>query len=122
MSLLLRSASVDFQNHPDPGVHSAIDLLLRRIDRPELSAEMQRTFPAEDARGVRRWFVNSKGISFAVIDGPIDVKMGSHQSDWGQDPGNELHASETFHHRHVGRSFAIAMKRLPANKLRSLQD
>jgi formylglycine-generating enzyme required for sulfatase activity len=117
MSQLLRSASADFQNHPDPGVHSAIDLLLRRIDRPELSAEMQRTLPAEDARGVRRWFVNSKGISFAVIDGPIDVKMGSHQSDWGQDPGNELHATETFHHRHIGRSFAIAMKEITREQI-----
>ena len=54
--------------------------------------------------GDRRWFVNGQGQTYAVIEGPVEVRMGSPPSepDHGED--------EIPHRRVIPRRFAIAAK------------
>ena len=44
-------------------------------------------------RGERRWFVNSQGQTFAVIEGPVEFRMGSPPNEPDRD------ADETPHRR-----------------------
>ena len=53
-------------------------------------------------RGDRRWYVNSQGQTFAVIEGPVEFSMGSPASD------PERFDDELLHRRIIPRRFAIA--------------
>jgi formylglycine-generating enzyme required for sulfatase activity len=53
-------------------------------------------------RGDRRWFVNSQGQTFAVIEGPVEFLMGSPPTE------PERLSNEDTHHRIIPRRFAIA--------------
>ena len=55
-------------------------------------------------RGDRRWFVNSQGQTFAVIEGPVEFRMGSPPTSRSAMP------DETPHRRIIPRRFAIATK------------
>ena len=94
-----------YQNDPDPGVHSAVDWLLRqkwgqageldRIDR-ELSGM---ALPTD-----RNWYVNTEGLTLAILHEPGSFVMGSPTSE----PGRTIY--EAQHVVRIGRSFAIATK------------
>jgi hypothetical protein len=62
----------------DPGVHSAAAWTLRQYhaqDRvKDLDAELQKSSRADDKEH-RHWFVNSKGQTFVVVDGPVEFLM-----------------------------------------------
>jgi serine/threonine protein kinase/formylglycine-generating enzyme required for sulfatase activity len=64
-----------YRADPDPGVHSAAGWALRQLQLEkkvaEVDAELQQTASKIDA-GRRRWFMNSQGQTFLVIDGPIE--------------------------------------------------
>ena len=55
-------------------------------------------------RGDRRWYVNSEGQTLAVIEGPVEFRMGSPLSE----PDRIL--GETPHRQPINRRFAIATK------------
>ena len=55
-------------------------------------------------RGDRRWFVNSQGQTFAVIEGPVEFLMGSPPTE------PDHRSEETLHRRRINRRFAIATK------------
>ncbi len=66
-----------YKNDPDAGIHGAAEWALRQW-------KQQDTLKAADAeliklkeRGDRRWFINSQGQTFAVIEGPVEFTMGS---------------------------------------------
>ena len=40
-------------------------------------------------RGNRRWYVNSQGQTFAVIEGPVEFRMGSPPTEPDRIAGNE---------------------------------
>ena len=48
-------------------------------------------------KGARRWFVNSQGQTFALIDGPVEFRMGSPPDEPDRD------ADETPHPRIIPR-------------------
>ena len=54
--------------------------------------------------GDRRWYVNSQGQTFAVIEGPVEFSMGSPADRAGSD------SYEILHLRLIPRRFAIATK------------
>jgi formylglycine-generating enzyme required for sulfatase activity len=56
-------------------------------------------------RGDRRWYVNSQGQSFAVIEGPVDFRMGSPPTE----PTRNV-AMEAPRHLLIPRRFSIAAK------------
>jgi formylglycine-generating enzyme required for sulfatase activity/tRNA A-37 threonylcarbamoyl transferase component Bud32 len=106
-----------YREDPDPGVHAAIDWLLRqKMDgsRPRpldwgqakaleaIDAELRvRGKPAEG----RRWSINSQGQTMVHFQGPVEFLMGSPPSESNRD--NEL-----LHRRRIERSFAIASKKV----------
>jgi formylglycine-generating enzyme required for sulfatase activity len=65
-----------YRDDPDPGIHSALDWLLRQWggegDLAAINAELSRQPP-----GRRDWHVNGQGQTFAVFRGPCRFRMGS---------------------------------------------
>jgi formylglycine-generating enzyme required for sulfatase activity len=100
-----------YRSDPDPGLHSAISWLLRRrwglggtIDA--LDRQLASTEPV-DGRG---WYVSRHGqLTFAVVRGPVEFRMGSTlQTDPDRNP------DEAAHTRRIDRPFAIAAEEVTA--------
>ena len=112
-----RDALVDllldaYQNDPDPGIHSAIDWLLRRGDGQSPLSEELGEIDLEAAgkfRLGRRWQVTAEGQTLATIDGPVEVRMGSPASEAGRVPAVDS-PDEPLRLVRIPRSFAIATK------------
>jgi formylglycine-generating enzyme required for sulfatase activity len=92
------------QSDPDAGIHGAAEWVLRqwneKLETPD--AGLRTTAAAQAAR---RWFVNSQGQTFAIVDGPDEFRMGS--------PGPEPNRSaedEIPHRISIPRRFAIAFQ------------
>jgi formylglycine-generating enzyme required for sulfatase activity len=92
-----------YRDDPDPGLHSAIDWLLRswKLDAPlrALDASL-----AGQPAGSKRWFVNRLGQTYVVVSQPGKVVIGSPESEEGRG------GDETQHLRRIDRSFAIATR------------
>ena len=41
-------------------------------------------------RAERRWFINGEGQAFAVIEGPVEFRMGSLATETERNPGTNL--------------------------------
>jgi formylglycine-generating enzyme required for sulfatase activity len=104
-----------YRTDPDPGVHGAIDWLLRQDragleDRPlnwegRASLERMDTDLAGKTGPVGRgWFVNGQGQTFSTVSGPVVFLMGSPPDEQGRYP------DEGQHRRRIGRSFALGTK------------
>lgn len=101
-----------YREHPDPGLHGAIDWVLRqrwakakeleRIDA-ELAVQAGALHTAP-VQADRDWFVNSVGQTFAVVRGPVGFLMGSPSTESGRS------TEESADRKQIGRSFAIATK------------
>jgi hypothetical protein len=98
-----------FETDPDPGIHSACGLLLRRwgeqgslkTAQTKLKQQAQRP-PAPKENESRRWFVDKQGQTFVVLP-PGVFTMGSPTDERGRTEVNERQ-----HRRRIERSFAIA--------------
>jgi formylglycine-generating enzyme required for sulfatase activity len=93
-----------YKNDPDAGIHGAAEWTLRQWNQLEKLNNAVAELSNLKDRGARRWFVNSEGQTFAVIDGPVEFQMGSAPNE----PGRA--ADEVPHRRLVPRRFAIAFK------------
>jgi formylglycine-generating enzyme required for sulfatase activity/serine/threonine protein kinase len=104
-----------YRSDPDPGLHGAIDWLLRHArEGPEprkfdwgQAAALSKA--DEEQRGKeppkdRRWYVNQTGQTLAIFPGPVEFLMGSPGSEPGRD------TDEKLHRRRIGRGFALATK------------
>jgi formylglycine-generating enzyme required for sulfatase activity/tRNA A-37 threonylcarbamoyl transferase component Bud32 len=104
-----------FREDPDPGIHAALDWLLRHDHegseaRPfdwnqvatlrQIDATLRRPGP----EAARRWYVNGQGQTLIVIPGPVEFRMGSPSTEAGRRVG------ERAHRRLIERSFVIASK------------
>jgi formylglycine-generating enzyme required for sulfatase activity len=124
-----------YREHPDPGLHGAIDWLLRQkwdkakeltvidaelaeVARGKVAARALKVagqpfgevvgpqLPAPVvAGGNKNWFVNGQGQTFAVVRGPGEFMIGSPLSEPGRTEGDEHQ-----HLKQIPRSFAIATK------------
>ena len=93
-----------YQNDPDSGIHGAAEWTLRKWGQQNKLKEVDAQLMKVEDWGERRWFVNSQGQTFAVIDGPVEFHMGS--PPWEADRDT----NETLHQRIIPRRFAIAAK------------
>jgi formylglycine-generating enzyme required for sulfatase activity len=95
-----------YRDDPDPGMHGAIDWLLRHgkdgpAARPldwEQAGPLQRIdseLRRHDPDGQRRWYVNGQGQTMVMVPGPVEALMG--------DPPGQIP-------KRIGRSFALASK------------
>ncbi len=104
-----------YRDDPDPGIHSAIDWLLRHgkqgLAARKLNWDQAAALRKLDAElagnepGKRDWYVTAKeGHTFALIRKPAVFLMGSplHEAD--------RFSSEIPHRRRIDRAFAIATK------------
>jgi formylglycine-generating enzyme required for sulfatase activity len=119
-----------YREHPDPGLHGAIDWLLRQkwgkakelaaTDAELATASRVKVLarglagvgpvpvgpflPAPSVAEKRDWFVNGAGQTFAVVHGPVEFTHGSPASEPGR------YEYEPAHRKRISRTFAIATK------------
>ena len=61
-----------YRNDPDAGIHGAAEWTLRRWKQEEKLAAIDVELKKLKDRGNRRWYVNSEGKTFVVIEGPVE--------------------------------------------------
>ena len=93
-----------YRNDPDAGIHGAAEWTLRQWKNEEKLKGIDAELSKLKDRGERRWFVNSQGQTFAVIDGPVEFLMGSPPTEPDRD------SDEIPHRVVIPRRFAIAAK------------
>jgi len=117
-----------YQNDPDPGVHSAIDWLLRhgkqgladrRLNWKQAHAlrRIDEQLPSQ-LSGDRRWFVTKEGHTMAIVDGPVQFTMGSPPFETYRPKG----PAEAQHGVRIPRSFAIATKEVTVAQFQRFLD
>jgi formylglycine-generating enzyme required for sulfatase activity len=122
-----------YREHPDPGLHGAIDWLLRQkwgqakelsVTDAELAAASRAPVLARGLAGLaavpvpvgpflpaprvavgKDWFVNGEGQTFAVVRGPVEFTLGSPPSEPGR-----VEVNEPPHRKRIPRTFAIGTK------------
>jgi formylglycine-generating enzyme required for sulfatase activity/tRNA A-37 threonylcarbamoyl transferase component Bud32 len=105
-----------YRGDPDPGVHAAIDWLLRHGKDGPLSRKLDwgqakelgrldKDLEGKSPEGGRRWYVNGQGQTMVLL-GPGEFLMGS--------PLREANRfdNELPHRRWIGRRFALASKKV----------
>jgi formylglycine-generating enzyme required for sulfatase activity len=92
-----------YRNDPDAGIHGAAEWTLRRWKQQEKLKELDAELMKRPDRGDRRWFVNSQGQTFVVIEGPVEFRMGSPPTEPERIAGNETPRRVV-----IPRRFAIA--------------
>jgi hypothetical protein len=94
-----------YRNDPDSGVHGAAGWTLRKWGQQEKLNELDAELMKQKDRGERRWFINGQGQTFAVIEGPVEFRMGSPPTE-----PNRNATTETPRRLVIPRRFAIAAK------------
>jgi formylglycine-generating enzyme required for sulfatase activity len=105
-----------YRDDADPGIHGAIDWLLRHgKEGPEdrkldwrQGRGLERidgTLKRRDPDGRRGWYVNGQGQTFALVRGPVEFRMGSPPSEPERIAGHEKP-----HVRVIPRNYAVATK------------
>jgi formylglycine-generating enzyme required for sulfatase activity/tRNA A-37 threonylcarbamoyl transferase component Bud32 len=94
----------DYRDDPDPGIHAAIEWLLRRWGEDGELPKLRNHRPKNAPKGKPTWYVNGQGQTLTVIPGPLKFQMGSPESE----PDRAL--QERLHERKIPRSFAVGTK------------
>ncbi len=94
-----------YRNDPDSGVHGAAEWALRKSGQQEKLKKLDADLSKLKDRGDRRWFVNSQGQTFAVIEGPVELRRGAPPAE----PKRNA-IMETPRRMVIPRRFAIAAK------------
>ena len=93
-----------YENDPDAGIHGAASWALVQWRHQAKLEEIDSRLKGKE-KGERRWLVNSQGQTFAVIDGPVEFRMGSPPYE-----PDRIAANELPHRRIIPRRFAIAAR------------
>jgi eukaryotic-like serine/threonine-protein kinase len=94
-----------YKNDSDAGIHGAAEWTLRKWKQQEKLKERDGELMKVKDWGERRWYVNGQGQTFAVIEGPVEFRMGSPPTE------TERYAGvETTRRMRISRRFAIAAK------------
>jgi len=117
-----------YREDPDPGIHSAVDWLLRHgrqglVDRRLDWKQGEALHAIElDLMGQsladRNWYLTKEGHTLAVIRGPAEFTMGSP----GYEPGRDKSQDESLHRVRIPRSFAIATKEVTVAQFQRFLD
>jgi len=94
-----------YRSDPDSGIHGAAEWTLRQWKQEEKLKELVAELAKVKDRGGRRWYVNGQGQTYAVIEGPVEFRMGSPPTETERTPGPELPE-----YVRIPRRFAIAAK------------
>jgi eukaryotic-like serine/threonine-protein kinase len=94
-----------YRNDADAGIHGASEWTLRKWGLQENLQQVDLQLVKLKDWGERRWYVNGQGQTFAVIEGPVEFRMGSPATEPDR---NEV--NETPRRMVIPRRFAIAAK------------
>jgi serine/threonine protein kinase/formylglycine-generating enzyme required for sulfatase activity/tetratricopeptide (TPR) repeat protein len=94
-----------YRNDPDAGIHGAAEWTLRQWGQHAKLKELDGVLKGRKDWGGRRWYVNGQGQTFAVIEGPVEFRMGSPATE----PKRNV-TLETPRRVVIPRRFAIATK------------
>ena len=101
-----RQAARPLPQRPRRGIHGAAEWTLRKWGQKEKLKELDAQLMKVKDWGERRWFVNGQGQTFAVIEGPVEFRMGSPPTEPernGRDGDPQAHANPPpFRHRRQG--------------------
>jgi len=92
-----------YRNDPDSGIHGAAEWTLRQWKQQEKLKELDAELMKLKDWGERRWYVNGQGQTYAVIEGPVEFRMGSPPTETGR-----IARNETPRRVVIPRRFAIA--------------
>jgi len=117
-----------YSTDPDPGIHSAIDWLLRynkqglenrKMDWQSEDAvyQLDRSFTSKQFKE-RNWYLTTQLQTMAIIDGPIKFTMGAPLNEPGREKGDD----EAQHQEEIPRSFAIATKEVTVEQFQTFLD
>lgn len=123
--VLLKKLLQLYRDDPDPGVHSAIDWLLRHRTRGNtlrrLNWQQTETLRMLDRElvgraGNRRWYATKEGYTFAIVRRPPAFLMGSPEFE------RSRNADERQHNVLIPRSFAVATKEVSVKQFQRFLD
>ena len=98
-----------YETDPDAGIHGAAHWTLRQWGQQEPLKERDAKLMKVKDWGDRRWYVNSQGQTFAVIEGPVEFAMGSPPTEPDRAEPDRVDR-ELLHRRRIPRRFAIAAR------------
>ncbi len=102
---IIARARLLYLEDPDPGVHSAAELLLRRWAEAEiLKRADSELLSSRTSNAGRRWQLGPNGHTFAILPGPLEFQMGAPP----EQPA--LYGSPRLHYRKIDRSLMVATK------------
>lgn len=120
-----------YRTDPDPGIHSAIDWLLRhgsQGNRPrKLDWQQAQALATVDReltgqpRGTRAWYVTKEGYTMTILRGPMEFVMGSPIYEPGRVPASDS-PDEPQHRVRIPRSFAIANREVSRGQFQRFLD
>jgi len=84
-----------YRDDPDPGIHGASELLLRRWHAGQDLKEIDKVLATGKVEGKRQWYVNRQGQTMMIVSRPGEFWMGERHQRY---------------RRRIDRSFAIASK------------
>ncbi len=90
-----------FQNHPDPGVHSSADWLLRQWGFDVYLAKIKLAQQSDQPKLGFRWHEDPNGLCFAIFD-PVQFRMGKPGTSKGEQ------TVPFDHQREIPRRFGIS--------------
>jgi serine/threonine protein kinase/formylglycine-generating enzyme required for sulfatase activity len=93
-----------YREDPDPGMHGAVEWLLRRWDRQSHLQLIDGELASGKVEGQRSWYINRQRQTMVVLRGNI-FPMGSPPTETGRDG-----QMETLHQERIEQSFAIGAK------------
>jgi serine/threonine protein kinase/formylglycine-generating enzyme required for sulfatase activity/tetratricopeptide (TPR) repeat protein len=94
-----------YRNDRDSGIHGAAEWTLREWGQQDKLKEVDADLMKIREWGDRRWFMNSQGQTYAVIEGPVEFRMGSPPTETERNTQNDAPRR-----MRIPRLFAIAAK------------
>ena len=64
-----------YENDPDAGIHGAAEWTLRQWEQAAKLKEIDARLRGKD-KGARRWYINTQGQTFVLIEGPVEFRDG----------------------------------------------
>jgi formylglycine-generating enzyme required for sulfatase activity len=111
---LARSLLDLYRTGSDPGIHSAIDWLLRRWGYGEALQQQDAALATKEPDFGKRWYVNSQGHTLVVVPQPVEFQMGSPPEEHGNRAGEEPRGCKL-------RPFAIATKEVTVRQFQAFR-
>ena len=112
-----------YRNDPDSGIHGAAEWTLRQWKQQKKVKTVDIDLVELKDRGDRRWFVNSQGQTFAVIEGPVEFHMGSPPTELDRDidetPRRVVIPRRIRHRRQGGDGRAVSTLRRDQSPVRA---